>query len=201
MGGTTLGQLRNLILGPPGTYVNLSFLREMEVESFRFDVDLLRGDPNRTPKPQGEPLQRSEPPVAQPSATTRTRPILLIQCCDADEQFLADVGQVAHARLRSAADFSTGPRKIAAMAAPLQRAAAPPPPPANNNEGRPLQSAGRILQCALVWEEFSRQAHRPIDVVDCRRLPQEISGGAEAAHGCRQRVAAAQGRKYANTAY
>jgi len=45
--GTTLTQLRTMILGKPGTYVNLSFLRQKETEAFRFDVDLLRGDPSR----------------------------------------------------------------------------------------------------------------------------------------------------------
>ena len=48
--GKSLTQLRQMILGPPGTYVNLSFLREMENDSFRFDVDLLRGDPNAQPE-------------------------------------------------------------------------------------------------------------------------------------------------------
>jgi len=45
--GISLVQLRAMILGQPGSYVNLSFLREKEAESFRFDVDLLRGDPAR----------------------------------------------------------------------------------------------------------------------------------------------------------
>ena len=47
--GVSLPQLRDLILGPPGTYVNLNFLREKGGEGFRYDIDLIRGDPMELP--------------------------------------------------------------------------------------------------------------------------------------------------------
>ena len=52
--GKSLIQLRQMILGPPGTYVNLSFLREMDDDAFRFDVDLLRGDPGSSSASDGK---------------------------------------------------------------------------------------------------------------------------------------------------
>ena len=45
--GVSLPQLRDMILGAPGSFVNLTFLREKEGEGFRYDIDLIRGDPNR----------------------------------------------------------------------------------------------------------------------------------------------------------
>jgi hypothetical protein len=45
--GVSLPQLRDMILGTPGSYVNLSFLREKAGEGFRYDIDLIRGDPNK----------------------------------------------------------------------------------------------------------------------------------------------------------
>jgi hypothetical protein len=44
--GVSLAQLRDMILGKTGSYVNLSFLREKGGDSFRYDVDLFRGTPN-----------------------------------------------------------------------------------------------------------------------------------------------------------
>lgn len=40
-------QLRDMILGDLGTYVNLTFLREKGGEEFRYDLDLVRGEPNK----------------------------------------------------------------------------------------------------------------------------------------------------------
>lgn len=45
--GVSLPQLRDMILGTSGSYVNLSFLREKGGEGFRYDIDLIRGDPNK----------------------------------------------------------------------------------------------------------------------------------------------------------
>ncbi len=44
--GVSLPQLRDMILGKAGSYVNLTFLREKDGESFRYDIELMRGDPN-----------------------------------------------------------------------------------------------------------------------------------------------------------
>eukprot|EP00960_Hanusia_phi_P077441 768694-Hanusia_phi.AAC.8 len=43
--GKNWNQLRRMIVGERGTFVNLSFLRELQDEAFRFDLDLVRGDP------------------------------------------------------------------------------------------------------------------------------------------------------------
>ena len=44
--GVSLPQLRDMILGKAGSYVNLTFLREKDGEGFRYDIELMRGDPN-----------------------------------------------------------------------------------------------------------------------------------------------------------
>ena len=36
-----------MILGDLGSYVNLTFLREKGGEGFRYDLDLVRGEPNK----------------------------------------------------------------------------------------------------------------------------------------------------------
>ena len=45
--GVSLPSLRDMILGAPGSYVNLTFLREKGGEGFHYDIDLIRGDPNQ----------------------------------------------------------------------------------------------------------------------------------------------------------
>jgi hypothetical protein len=35
-----------MILGKAGSYVILTFLREKDGEGFRYDIELMRGDPN-----------------------------------------------------------------------------------------------------------------------------------------------------------
>lgn len=47
MQGVSLPQLRDMILGELGTYINLTFLREKGGEGFRYDLDLVRGEPNK----------------------------------------------------------------------------------------------------------------------------------------------------------
>ena len=42
--GKTWNELRRMIMGERGSFVNLSFLRELQDERFRFDLDLMRGD-------------------------------------------------------------------------------------------------------------------------------------------------------------
>jgi hypothetical protein len=44
--GVSLPQLRDMILGKAGSYVILTFLREKDGEGFRYDIELMRGDPN-----------------------------------------------------------------------------------------------------------------------------------------------------------
>ena len=47
MQGVSLPELRDLILGDLGSYVNLTFLREKGGEGFRYDLDLIRGEPSK----------------------------------------------------------------------------------------------------------------------------------------------------------
>lgn len=48
--GKTWNELRRMIMGERGSFVNLSFLRELQDEAFRFDLDLMRGDPTPSEK-------------------------------------------------------------------------------------------------------------------------------------------------------
>jgi hypothetical protein len=53
-----------MILGPVGSYVKLNFLREKGGESFRYDIDLMRGDALRnSPGEQDAVVQKKSPKI------------------------------------------------------------------------------------------------------------------------------------------
>ncbi|EKX49038.1 hypothetical protein GUITHDRAFT_136223 [Guillardia theta CCMP2712] len=63
--GKSWNELRRMIMGERGSFVNLSFLRELQDEAFRFDLDLTRGDP--TP---AEKVNRPKAPSPEAPAIT-----------------------------------------------------------------------------------------------------------------------------------
>ena len=59
--GKTWNELRRMIMGEGGSFVNLSFLRELQDEAFCFDLDLMRGD--STPAEKVNRLNAPSPEV------------------------------------------------------------------------------------------------------------------------------------------